>query len=57
VTMEIEIKCQKCDSDLAHVLKERQRSYRTDWVIEVEPCEKCLVEARDAGFDEGSRGE
>jgi hypothetical protein len=40
--MEIDVRCQKCNAQLSAELTTKQRSWRTEVVLEVEPCAECL---------------
>ena len=56
ITVKLEIFCAKCGAALNDQTTERKRNrYITDELptFEVEPCEKCLEEAKDEAFNSG----
>ena len=50
VNIDIEVRCDTCGSDLT-VEVSGGIKYIPDFIIE--PCEKCLDDARSEGYDEG----
>ncbi len=54
ITVTLELSCTRCGTDLAAQAESPGGKYKQ---IKVEPCEKCLDEAKEEGDDEGySRG-
>lgn len=50
VDVEINVACSECGSTL--VGKSASNAFDA-WIIQVEPCERCLGAAREAGYDNG----
>jgi hypothetical protein len=50
LTLEFEVRCKECGAWL-ECIEEKDRHGNP--VIRVEPCGKCLEEAKDAGYDKG----
>lgn len=57
VLVNVEVYCQRCGAGLCNQTEATAGHYRGEPQFRVEPCEKCLEEARDDahsdGYDEG----
>ena len=49
IKVDLEAWCQRCGAGLCSNITARKQAGR----ISIEPCEKCLENARDEGFDAG----
>jgi hypothetical protein len=49
--IEFEVECDECGASLTASVT--PGTYRTNQVVKVEPCEKCVEDAKDEGIDEG----
>lgn len=53
LTVEFEVYCGKCGAGLCQQSEVRKGDWRSQPGINVDPCEKCLEEAKDEGDEEG----
>jgi hypothetical protein len=59
--VEFEVYCSKCGAGLCNQTKTENASYSYSGTrmarLEVEPCENCLKEAKDEGYEEGKEAD
>ncbi len=53
IEVSIEVYCARCGGGLCNQTEATRTRYRSEPSFRVEPCERCLQEARSKGYDEG----